>query len=86
MKYQEKNETVYKFEDNAPPVTLYKTYMSLGDYVSKNPLEYVTPSPGIAHVYEAITKYIGFKWNECGKTMGLSSYKPNPSNNFAPFF
>lgn len=80
------NETIYKFEDNTPPVTLYKTYMSLGDYVSQNPLEYVTPSPGIAYVYEIISKYIGFKWNECGKTMGLSSYKPNPSNNFTPFF
>jgi carbamoyltransferase len=28
----------------------------------------------IGHIYESITELLGFKWNEAGKTMGLSSY------------
>ena len=80
------NESIYRFDNNTSPVTLYKTYMSSFNYTSQNPLKYVTPTPGIAHVYEIITQHIGFTWRECGKTMGLSSYKPDPKNNFAPFF
>ena len=61
-------ESMYKLSYSNPPINIYKS----------NRLLNVNEPLNLAKVYECITESLGFKWNEAGKTMGLSSYgKPN---------
>jgi carbamoyltransferase len=66
---EDKKETIFETE------TLYKCSSLLGiEEINKN---YISQNPStltIGKTYEAITKYLGFKEGEDGKTMGLASY------------
>ena len=62
-------ESIYILDYKNPPVCIYKSNKLL----SKN------DGLGFVTVYSTITRSLGFRENEEGKTMGLSSYgKPNP--------
>jgi carbamoyltransferase len=69
--------TIYDLSSSKAKVLTkdFNIYLNLTDHVSLN-----APS-----AYSCITQHLGFKLNEEGKVMGLSSYgKPNKS--FPPFF
>ena len=56
---------------------VYKSYITKGLDKQINNIKF-SPLVSLTKVYEAITNYLGWSWNEAGKTMGLSSYgKPN---------
>lgn len=55
-----------------PPInTIYKKQNYIYPFMNK---EYIHNPISIGRKYEQITYLLGFKWGQCGKTMGLASY------------
>jgi len=52
---------------------IYKSHLSVG-FKKVNKHKFYNPLTTLSKTYEAITSHLGFKWDEAGKTMGLSSY------------
>ena len=71
------NETLQIAKYPFKPQNVYKGYSTFNPFkIGKKRHGYSLV--GISNTYEAITRYLGFQWNEAGKTMGLSSYgKPD---------
>ena len=68
------NNQVFPLEARyqVPPInTIYKKQNYIYPFMNKELLH--NPS-SIGRKYEQITYMLGFKWGECGKTMGLASY------------
>ena len=63
-------ESIYTLDYLNPPSCIYKSNRLINN---KEPIS-------LTKVYECITTSLGFKWNEAGKTMGLSSYGKFNSN------
>ncbi len=58
--------------EQIPPInTIYKKQNYIYPFMNKNN---VNDPISIGRKYEQITYMLGFKWGECGKTMGLASY------------
>ena len=72
-------ETIQIIEYPSKIQEIYKSYITDGlSKITKK--EIFSPLVSLTKVYEGINKYLGFNWNEAGKTMGLSSYGKLNSN------
>ena len=80
----EENETLQVIEYPFKYKNLYKGYSTHNPF-KLDQISYFYPLVGIAKTYEAVTNYLGFRWHEAGKTMGLSSYG-KPDKNIPSFY
>lgn len=64
--------TLLETRHQIPPInTIYKKQNYVYPFMNK---EHLRNPISIGRKYEQITYLLGFKWGECGKTMGLASY------------
>ena len=77
LEYGKENESIFHAFSSKKIMCVYKSIVgsSKETIQSKTP-QYVNKNPkiGVGMVYSAVTTYLGFSNNDCGKTMGLSSY------------
>ena len=68
-------ESIFLLDLNRPPITLHTFIKALdSDTNQLTKTLNISSKVTLTKVYECITESLGFKWNEAGKTMGLSSY------------
>ncbi len=65
--------------------TIYQSLFSFKPYRLQNENLKISDALNITRCYQIVTKYLGFRGIEAGKTMGLSSYG-NPNNNLPKLF
>tara|TARA_R110000787_G_scaffold280254_1_gene390885 strand:- start:72 stop:1157 length:1086 start_codon:yes stop_codon:yes gene_type:complete len=66
-------ETIQIIEYPLKVQNIYKSYIT-EKYTKYSNKEVFSPLVSLSRVYEGVTDYLNFKWDEPGKVMGLSSY------------